>query len=49
MVQLTSVAGLTSMAGFGAYSAAKHALEAMSEALAGEVARSAGEGIRSGA
>jgi len=38
IVQITSAAGLATGAGFGAYSAVKHALEAMSEALAGEVA-----------
>lgn len=37
LVQLTSAAGLVGGAGYGAYSAVKHALEAMSEALAPEV------------
>ncbi|RKH38092.1 oxidoreductase [Corallococcus sicarius] len=37
LVQLTSVAGMTTYPGTGAYSAAKHALEALSEALAKEV------------
>ncbi|WP_224366812.1 SDR family NAD(P)-dependent oxidoreductase [Hyalangium versicolor] len=37
IVQITSVAGLTTAPGFGAYCAAKHALEAMSECLAQEV------------
>lgn len=38
IVQLTSVGGLVTMPGFGPYCAAKHALEAVSEALAGELA-----------
>ena len=38
IVQLSSVGGLITAAGFGAYCAAKHALEALSEALAAEVA-----------
>ncbi|MFF0475014.1 oxidoreductase [Streptomyces sp. NPDC004284] len=38
IVQLSSVGGQMSMAGFGAYSATKFALEGMSEALAAEVA-----------
>lgn len=38
IVQLTSAAGLVGGAGYGAYSAVKHALEAMSESLAPEVA-----------
>jgi NAD(P)-dependent dehydrogenase (short-subunit alcohol dehydrogenase family) len=38
IVQLTSVGGLTTAPGFGPYCAAKHALEALSEALAAEVA-----------
>jgi NAD(P)-dependent dehydrogenase (short-subunit alcohol dehydrogenase family) len=38
IVQITSVGGLSTAAGFGAYCAAKHALEGMSEALAKEVA-----------
>jgi NAD(P)-dependent dehydrogenase (short-subunit alcohol dehydrogenase family) len=38
IVQLTSVGGLTTAAGFGAYCAAKHALEGLSESLAKEVA-----------
>lgn len=37
-MQISSSAGLTTGPGFGPYSAAKHALEAVSEALAGEVA-----------
>ncbi|MFE2555411.1 oxidoreductase [Streptomyces sp. NPDC059352] len=37
IVQLSSVGGQASMAGFGAYSATKFALEGMSEALAAEV------------
>ncbi|MFD6126686.1 oxidoreductase, partial [Streptomyces hydrogenans] len=37
IVQLSSVGGQMSMAGFGAYSATKFALEGMSEALAAEV------------
>lgn len=37
IVQLSSVGGQMSMAGFGAYSATKFALEGLSEALAGEV------------
>lgn len=38
IVQITSVGGLTTAPGFGAYCAAKSALEALSEALAAEVA-----------
>lgn len=38
IVQITSVGGLTTAPGFGAYCAAKHALEGLSESLAGEVA-----------
>ena len=38
VVQITSVAGLSTSPGFGAYCAAKHALEAVSESLAAEVA-----------
>jgi NAD(P)-dependent dehydrogenase (short-subunit alcohol dehydrogenase family) len=38
VVQLTSMGGLTTAAGFGAYCAAKHALEGLSECLAKEVA-----------
>lgn len=38
IVQITSAAGLSTGPGFGAYSAVKYALEAASEALAGEVA-----------
>jgi NAD(P)-dependent dehydrogenase (short-subunit alcohol dehydrogenase family) len=38
IVQITSMGGLISPPGFGAYCAAKHALEAVSEALAIEVA-----------
>jgi NAD(P)-dependent dehydrogenase (short-subunit alcohol dehydrogenase family) len=38
IVQITSVGGLTTAPGFGAYCAAKHALEALSESLAAEVA-----------
>lgn len=38
IVQVTSVGGLTTAAGFGAYCAAKHALEGLSECLAKEVA-----------
>ncbi|WP_223641229.1 oxidoreductase [Corallococcus sp. EGB] len=38
LVQLTSVAGLVTYPGVGAYSAAKHALEGLSESLAKEVA-----------
>ncbi|HET6338194.1 MAG TPA: oxidoreductase [Polyangiales bacterium] len=37
IVQLTSVGGLTTAAGFGPYCAAKHALEGLSECLAKEV------------
>lgn len=37
IVQITSVGGLITAPGFGAYCAAKHALEAFSEALASEV------------
>ncbi|WP_141325726.1 SDR family NAD(P)-dependent oxidoreductase [Myxococcus sp. AB025B] len=37
IVQVSSVAGLSSAPGFGAYCAAKHALEGMSESLAQEV------------
>jgi NAD(P)-dependent dehydrogenase (short-subunit alcohol dehydrogenase family) len=38
IVQITSVGGLITAPGFGPYCAAKHALEALSEALAAEVA-----------
>lgn len=38
IVQLTSMGGLTTGAGFGAYCAAKHALEGLSECLAKELA-----------
>ncbi len=38
IVQITSVGGLIAAPGFGPYCAAKHALEAISEALAAEVA-----------
>jgi NAD(P)-dependent dehydrogenase (short-subunit alcohol dehydrogenase family) len=38
VVQVTSMGGLTTGAGFGAYCAAKHALEGLSECLAKEVA-----------
>jgi NAD(P)-dependent dehydrogenase (short-subunit alcohol dehydrogenase family) len=38
IVQLTSVGGVVTAPGFGPYCAAKHALEAISEALAAEVA-----------
>ena len=38
IVQITSVGGITTAPGFGPYCAAKHALEAVSEALAAEVA-----------
>ena len=38
IVQITSVGGITTAPGFGAYCAAKHALEALSESLAGELA-----------
>jgi NAD(P)-dependent dehydrogenase (short-subunit alcohol dehydrogenase family) len=38
IVQITSVGGVTTVPGFGAYCAAKHALEALSEAMAAEVA-----------
>jgi NAD(P)-dependent dehydrogenase (short-subunit alcohol dehydrogenase family) len=37
IVNITSVGGLTVSPGFGPYCAVKHALEAMSEALAGEL------------
>ncbi|MFZ6183167.1 oxidoreductase [Nannocystis pusilla] len=37
IVQITSVGGITTAPGFGAYCAAKHALEAASESLAAEV------------
>jgi NAD(P)-dependent dehydrogenase (short-subunit alcohol dehydrogenase family) len=37
IVQITSVGGLITAPGFGAYCAAKHALEALSESLAAEV------------
>ncbi|MCY1023584.1 SDR family NAD(P)-dependent oxidoreductase [Pyxidicoccus sp. MSG2] len=37
IVQMTSVAGISTAPGFGAYCAAKHALEALSECLAQEV------------
>ncbi len=38
IVQITSMGGLMSVPGFGAYCAAKHALEGLSEALAAELA-----------
>lgn len=38
LVQITSVGGVITAPGFGAYCAAKHALEAVSESLAAEVA-----------
>jgi NAD(P)-dependent dehydrogenase (short-subunit alcohol dehydrogenase family) len=38
IVQITSVGGLTTSPGFGAYCAAKHGLEGLSECLAAEVA-----------
>jgi NAD(P)-dependent dehydrogenase (short-subunit alcohol dehydrogenase family) len=38
IVQITSVGGIITAPGFGAYCAAKHALEAISESLAAEVA-----------
>lgn len=38
IVQITSVGGVITAPGFGAYCAAKHALEAVSESLAAEVA-----------
>ena len=38
IVQITSVGGLTTAAGFGAYCAAKHALEGLSECMAQELA-----------
>ncbi len=38
VVQITSVGGVTTAAGFGAYCAAKHALEGLSECLAKELA-----------
>jgi NAD(P)-dependent dehydrogenase (short-subunit alcohol dehydrogenase family) len=38
IVQVTSMGGLTTSAGFGAYCAAKHALEGLSECLAKEIA-----------
>ena len=38
VVQITSVGGLSTAPGFGAYCAAKHALEGLSEAVAAEVA-----------
>jgi NAD(P)-dependent dehydrogenase (short-subunit alcohol dehydrogenase family) len=38
IVQITSVGGLITAPGFGAYCAAKHALEALSEAMAAELA-----------
>ena len=38
IVQITSVGGLVTAPGFGAYCAAKHALEAISESLAAELA-----------
>jgi NAD(P)-dependent dehydrogenase (short-subunit alcohol dehydrogenase family) len=38
VVQISSVGGFITAPGFGAYCAAKHALEALSEALAAEVA-----------
>jgi NAD(P)-dependent dehydrogenase (short-subunit alcohol dehydrogenase family) len=37
IVQLTSMAGLATAAGFGAYCAAKHGLEGLSECLAKEL------------
>jgi NAD(P)-dependent dehydrogenase (short-subunit alcohol dehydrogenase family) len=43
IVQITSMGGLVTFPGFGPYCAAKHALEAISESLAAEVA---GFGIR---
>ncbi|MDF2694627.1 MAG: Dehydrogenase [Labilithrix sp.] len=38
IVQITSVGGLTTAPGFGPYCAAKHALEALSESMAAELA-----------
>lgn len=38
IVQITSVGGLTTAPGFGPYCAAKHALEALSESMASELA-----------
>lgn len=38
VVQISSVGGLVTMPGFGPYCAVKHALEALSESFAGEVA-----------
>ena len=38
IVQVSSVGGLNTAAGFGVYCAAKHALEGLSECLAKEVA-----------
>lgn len=38
IVQISSVAGLVTVPGFGPYCAVKHALEALSESLAGEIA-----------
>jgi NAD(P)-dependent dehydrogenase (short-subunit alcohol dehydrogenase family) len=38
IVQITSVGGLVTAPGFGAYCAAKHALEALSESMAAELA-----------
>ncbi|APR75589.1 Dehydrogenase [Minicystis rosea] len=38
IVQITSVGGLSTSPGFGAYCAAKHALEALSESMAAELA-----------
>src|SRR5437868_6958803 len=38
IVQITSMGGITTAPGYGAYCAAKHALEAVSESLAAEVA-----------
>jgi NAD(P)-dependent dehydrogenase (short-subunit alcohol dehydrogenase family) len=38
VVQITSVGGLTTAPGFGAYCAAKHALEGLSECMAKEIA-----------
>lgn len=38
IVQITSMGGLTTAPGFGAYCAAKHALEGLSECMAGELA-----------